>query len=235
MKKTNSAVALFCSLFMGSATYAATITVSGVSTFDSRPAGVLGDWTHTYDLGSPDVQIQKIKIILNSSLFFDTASGAPGFLTFQDVGTISDGGTGFTAFSASGSGLDGGTSLTLTFSGFNPGETYTHTGDVDQNQTLLNCNGLSGVALGICVATNVARTTDGSLVSGSEFAGSTIEVTLGGASVAAPVTLTGTFQRQSANVATAAWRGTVNTVPEPATWMLSGSLLAGLAWIRRRR
>lgn len=214
---------------------AATINVSGVSTFDSRPAGILADWTHTFSTGSPDVKILAIKITLNSNLFFDTAAGGAGFLTNQDVATNSDGGTGFTGFSASGAGLDGGTMVTLSFSDFLPGETYTHVGDADEAVTLLNCGGLGGGALVACIATNAVRTTDGSLVSGAEFAGSSVDVTLGGPLVASPVTLTGIFSATGANIATATWTGTVNVVPEPSTCMLTGSLLAALAWVRRSR
>lgn len=228
-------VAFACSLLLSKPSQAATINVTGVSTFDSRPAGILADWTHTYTSGSPDVKILSIKITLNSNLFFDTAAGAPGFLTNQNVSTTADGGTAFTGFSASGAGLDGGTIVTLSFSDFLPGESYTHVGDVDEAVTLQDCSGLGGLALAGCIATNVARTTDGSLVSGAEFAGSTIDVTLGGPLVTNPVTLTGIFSATGANVATATWTGTVNVVPEPSTYVLTGSLLAALAWVRRRR
>lgn len=228
-------VAFASSMLLSKPSQAATINVTGVSTFDSRPGGILADWTHTYTSGSPDVKILSIKINLNSNLFFDTAAGAPGFLTNQNVATTADGGTSFSGFSASGAGLDGGTMVTLSFSDFNPGESYTHVGDVDELVTLQSCGGLPPLSLAACILANTLATTDGSLVSGAEFAGSTIDVTLGGPLVANPVTVTGIFQATGANVATATWTGTVNVVPEPSTYLLTGSLLAALAWVRRRR
>lgn len=211
---------------------ASAVPVSGTTTFDSNPGGILANWAHSFTLGAPGIEIQQIQIVLNANLFFDTTGAAPGFLAFQNIATTAIGGTGFTGFSATGAALNGGTSVILAFSDFDAGETYTHVGDVDEVQTLLNCSGLAPVAAAICIATNTARTLDGSLVSGAEFAGSTINVTLGGGT--GPVTLTGVFVATGANTATATWTGDV-PVPVPSTLMLATGALAGLGWARRRR
>ena len=208
--------------------------VSGQTVFDSNPGGVFGDWSHSFSVGPLGVNATQIRILLGSSVFFDTAAGGPGFLLSQDVATNSAGGTGFTGFSATGAGLDGGTQLVLSFSTFSAGKTYTHVGDVDEVVVLQSCGGLAPIPAALCVANNVAITTDGSLVTGAEFAGGTVEVTLGGPALASPVVLTGIFTATGANVATATWTGAVTLVPEPATMLLCGLGLAALG-VRRRR
>ncbi|MFN7918788.1 MAG: PEP-CTERM sorting domain-containing protein [Bryobacteraceae bacterium] len=206
---------------------AAPVLVSGSSSFSG---GILGSWSHSFTTGSPDVSIQSIQIILKPGLFFDTAAAAPGFLANQNVATSNLGGTGFTGFSASGATLDGGNAVTLTFTNFTPGKTYTHVGDVDQALTLQNCNGLGGVALAACIAQNALITADASSVSGAEFAGSQIVVIIGGVGYT-PLVLTAAFGDQGFDSARADWSGTV--VPEPSTWALMTSGLAVAVLARR--
>jgi len=230
-------LALVLATLAGSAS-AATINVSGSSTFDSRPAGILGSWTHTYSTGSPDVVIQEIVIRLNSNLFFDLTSAAPGHLAWQGFSTNNDGGTGFVSFSAA---TDGSMSVKLTFGNFNVGESYLHFGDVDEWVNVPSCQGQSGFGLAICLALAGLANTDGSLVTGSEFEGSTIEVLLGGVNVPA-TTVYGNFTRTDQFVAVAEWRasievddgnGTNDNVPEPSTWLLGACGLGALAAQRR--
>lgn len=204
--------------------------VTGQSVFNSSPAGIFADWTHTFTAGDPGITITSVKIVLNSNLFFDPTGAAPGFLANQNFGTIAGGGTGFTG--AYTPGTDGSTTVTMNFTSFGPGQSYSHTGDVDENVTLQNCGGLGGGALVACLAANVAATTDGSLVSGAEMAGSTVEITLGG--LAVPTTLTGIFVATGASTASATWTGDVALVPEPATLLLCAGALLALGFRRRR-
>jgi hypothetical protein len=222
-------LAIFASL--GSA---ATINVSGSSKFDSSPTGILANWTHNYSSGSPDVSIEKIKINLNSNVFFDLTIAPPGYLIWQSFGTTSGGGTGFSGFSVE---SDGSMSVELNFTGFNPGESYMHVGDVDEYQHS-PCARVGLLGLAACLLNSQL---DGSLVTGDEFAGSTVEVTLGGPMVAYPVTLTGTFLTTGHYEAIAHWSGTVEVddrippteaVPEPSSWMMAG---CGVAMLVGRR
>lgn len=243
MTKLNTCLSALVLVTLAGSASATPINVSGSSTFDSRPAGILGDWTHTYSTGSPDVTIQKIEITLNSDLFFDLTSSAPGFLAWQNFSTINGGGTGFNSFSTV---VDGDVSVVLTFNDFNSGESYSHYGDVDEKVNLPSCQGLGVIDFLSCSLTVTERTTDGSLVGGSEFAGSTIKVTLGGPLVANPVNLFGTFARTDRYVAVANWNGTVElgtgtgtneNVPEPSAWLLGACGLGALAarrWATRR-
>lgn len=225
---------------------AAPITVSGTTTFDSGLIGTFGDWAHTFNTsGDPNIVITSIKIDLSgSNLRFDTAPGGFGFVASQDVATISEGGTGFTGFSASGAGLDGGTMVTLGFTSFGAGKTYSHTGDVDENLTLLalaNCNALPVLQRPACIANNVIITAqnvlitaDASLTDGSELVGAKVIVSLGGTNVV-PTQLEGLFGSTGGNTASASWRGTVEVVPEPSTYALMGAGLIGVIGFARRR
>lgn len=226
------AVSLAASAGIGSA---ALIPVSGTSTFSSAPAGILGSWTHIYSIGDPDIFLTSLTITLNPNLFFDTSSAAPGYATDQDVATTSIGGTGFINFSATGATLNGGNTVTLYFTDFNPGESYSHAGDVDEYVTLLDCSGL-GIGQAIaCGIANALLTADGSLVDGAEFAGSTIQVTLNGPKLAGPLVLNATFVDDGGNSATATWSGFASEVPEPSTYALVGAGLIGLLTVARRR
>lgn len=225
--------ALVSPAITGSLAHSAIVNVTGSTLFNSGVAGALGSWDHTFTLGAPGIRVQQITILLNASLFFDATGAAPGFAVSQDVApSAGAASTGFVAFSHSGASLNGGSTLTLGFTGFDAGELFSHQGDVDEVQTLQNCTGLGIAAAIACAAANVAAALDGSLVSGAEFAGSSVNVTLGGPALAVPVTLSGSFVNLGGNRAEARWSGTVSTVPAPATAALSLLALGALAGVR---
>jgi hypothetical protein len=200
----------------------ATITVSGTSVFEG---GLLGEWSHSYFAGVPDLFVQSIKIDVSpNSMIYDTALTPPGALMPEDFATTFEGGTGFTGFTPSGAALDGASVVTLGFNNFTLGKTYRHVGDVDQTA---NCSGLSGPARTLCILNN-------QFISAIEFAGNTVTVTVGGPHYQT-TEITGTFVRTGILEDEAVWTGTVKVLPEPATYgMIAGGMLA-LGFARRFR
>lgn len=192
--------------------------VSGSIIFDSDPAGIFGTWTINYNSTDPDFKLSSVAINVGASgLFLDTQLGNPGATLPFDFTIVSgEGATGFTSISpATAGGREGATSYTLNFNDFGTGESFSYILDVDE------CNGALNLPC--------------SVVNGSEFAGVTavLSVTAPGhpvhqfAATFVDRTSTGT-----PNDAIATFQG---EVPEPGTWALIGSALAGVGLLRRRR
>lgn len=214
MKKLG--LAALC-LFAAVDTTRAASIVSGSVLFDSAPAGIFGGWTINFSSTDPAYKLNSVVISLGgANLFLDTQLPAPGATLWQDF-NITGGGapTGFTSISpGTTAARDGATSYTLNFSNFTSGKTFSYQLDVD------NCNDLLSLSC--------------SIVNGSEFAGATATFNFGGPDA-------GSFSRTAAFAAVpggtdfdaqASFRA---EVPEPTTWTLIGSALAGIGLIRRKR
>lgn len=122
-------------------------------------------------------QITSVTFDLSGSaggLVFDLAALGGGTDPGHDFATADAATTGFLSATVA----DGGTSLVLTFDGFDPGETFTFTIDVD--------NAGSGGSMGDI---NNRRQ-----VLGSEFAGTTISALFDGPFVGGPQSVLGTFE-----------------------------------------
>jgi hypothetical protein len=207
------------------------LPVSGTLSFSG---GLFALWTDSFLTGPSDVHIQQIVIDVSpASLIFDTVFGGPGALLPQAFASVSgDVATGFTAFSPTSANLDGLSLVTLLFSNFTPGKTYSHDGDVD---LFTDCSALSGIAL---IACNTANATTNAFVGGSDFQGVTAQLTLAGVGYET-TTFGATFfavpgPGNELN-AVANWSGTINAVPEPSTYALIASGLAALGFARRLR
>lgn len=187
--------------------------------------GVFGNFNIT-NTSAPGAEIAQVKInLVNKSpsapgqLFFDPTFAAPGALLPLPFAPLF--GAGATGFATVSGDTDGSTTLTLTFTDFDPGEVFNFELDVDH--TLPAGAGFLGA--------NIANR---SLVDGSEFAGSTVEILFKGPQIY-DTTVTGTFVNQGPIFALAQVRGEAEIIPEPSSLLLLGSALGGLTLWRRRR
>ncbi len=193
--------------------------------------GALGTWSIQF-ASIPGVELQQVSITLPSTSYFDTVSGGPGLLLWQDFQKIS-GGAAASVTPGTAAGRDGATALTIGFTGFNSSAgTFAFLLDVDQQVTLQNCSGLPlGQAIA-CGIANTAATTAGSVTTGTEIAGTMIGLTFGGAGYE-PLYLSTTLGRTGELTAAGQFAG---EIPEPATYAMMGSALVALAvWRRRAR
>jgi hypothetical protein len=172
--------------------------------------GVFGAFTVNYAAGDPGLQLQQVRFDLQNPLFTDPTFTPPGALL--PLPFLSLTGAAETGFLGSTGIADGATSFTLFFNDFDVNETFGFELDVDTPCGSLSCQGSA------------------SLVTGSEFAGTTIKGTFGGQQFQT-TELTGTFARTGATTAQSTLNGDIEPVPEPQT---IGMMVAGLAAIAFR-
>jgi hypothetical protein len=192
--------------------------VGGSVEFDSQPLGIFGTWTVNFNTADPAIKLTSVNINFGASGFFiDTTFAAPGALLPFDFTQVSGGAaTGFSSISpAAGAPLNGATAFTLNFNDFGNGESFSFILDADQ-----------------CAA----QSFDCSTVTGAELgqAGVVATFTFGGPGYGS-YTRTATFvNRTSANNEFDAVADFSADVPEPSTWVMIGTALAGLG-LRRRK
>lgn len=141
-----------------------------------------------------------------TQIVFDLSTAATGPVTFDEVdGAFSvtlEGGTGYTGYTLNGAN----NVLTISFTDFDPGESFNFTIDVDDNNGRINAERMAG-----------------SLVTATFFINGGTDLQ---AVMIDPAPAGGTNTTWSAN--------TDVVVPEPASLPLIGLGLIGLAWHRRR-
>jgi hypothetical protein len=182
--------------------------------------------------GSSGPSLASVTIDLAPGLFFDTASGGPGYLTWLDLTPLTGGAaTGYTGSTPNTAAVrDGATSLTLNFSNFTPGKTFTFLIDVDQTVTVPTCPTLTLT----CLASQVAARTNGSIVDLNEFAGTQAIFQFAGVDIV-PTSLPLTFTGGSGLTQAQMFAAIIDAVPEPSTYAMIGTGLAVLGLRLRRR
>ena len=213
--------------------------VTAFVTYDSTPLGIFGDWSIHFTSGDPSVQITEVKITLNSTLFFDSAAGGFGFPTgniFLPFTSTSGAAAlvGLVGNNAANNPADGGKVLDLHFTNFTvAASVFNFSLDVDKDNPLHNCAHLGILATIVCNAANVVIATDNSLVSGSDFNGSQVEIFFGGGPAVTPTSITSTFSQTGFNQDQANLAANVTVVPEPSSIiLLSAALPLVLRWRR---
>ncbi|MGJ5816784.1 PEP-CTERM sorting domain-containing protein [Paludibaculum fermentans] len=203
--------------------------------------GILGAWSVGFSSSDPALELQQLVITLPATYFFDTQAGGFGYLTSQDFQKTGGGATATGLTPNTTASRDGAGALAIVFSGFNAASgAFTFDLDVDGTANLTplqSCAGKTGFQLvqcnltnaGITVA-NAALATEASSVNGSEIGGAQIALTFGGGS--SPTTTLHTTLAQTAFFQA---QGNFSAVPEPSSYALMGSGLAGLLWLARRR
>jgi len=165
--------------------------VTAFVTYDSTPLGIFGDWSIHFTSGDPSVQITEVKITLNSKLFFDSAAGASASprATYSCLRQYRRNAAlvGLVGNNAANNPADGGKVLDLHFTNFTVAAgVFNFNLDVDKDNPLNNCAHLGILATIACNAANVVIATGNSLVSGSDFNGSQVEIFFGGGPAVTP-------------------------------------------------
>jgi len=219
----------FAALSVCSTLFAASIPVSGSMNF---LGGANGTFAISLADGPTGPSLSSVTINLAPGLFFDTASGGPGYLTWLDLTPLTGGAaTGYSGSTPNtAAGRDGATSLTLNFTNFTPGKTFTFLVDVDQTVTVPSCP----TPTLACLASQVAARTNGSIVDLNEFAGSQATFHFTGVDIV-PISLPLTFTGGSGLVQAQAFATIIDAVPEPSTYAMIGAGLAFLGLRLRRR
>lgn len=205
---------------------AAPILLSGSAVFTEEvpepPKDTLPDTFSITNGSGGGVQITSAVISLANSLVFDTVVGGGGEDPAHPFISTVAGGLGI---SVAATVSDGGTSITLQFTGFDAGEVFTFSIDVDD-------------------PTDNNQNQDRHVV-GEEFVGSTLQLTFSGPLVGSPQSLGGSFIAEQGHVWHAQVRGEAEasggteTVvnPEPSAIFVWGaiSVVGGFTWFKRRR
>jgi hypothetical protein len=200
--------------------------VSGSVGFNSQPFGTVGGWTVNFNTGDPAIKLTSVGINFGASGFFiDTATGGFGapelFGSFPFSPSFLD--SLATGFSGPINQPDGATAFTLNFNDFGSGKSFSFGVDVDQ------CSQFPGQTLGQVI--------DCSTVTGAELGGSGAfaTFTFGGPGYGS-YTRTATFVDLplTGNPFDAIASFSAD-VPEPSTWVMIGTALAGLGLRRRKR
>jgi hypothetical protein len=212
---------------MGCLSAAPAAIISGSVTYSSETIGAFGDWSIQFTSTNPDTVLQRVTVDLSpTNLFFDTTSGAPGYMLWQDF-TPTGGSAAATGLSevnpGTGSVLNGSTWLELVFTNFTSANgPFTFQLDVDGPANYTGCGG--GILGLLCRA---GRDIDASLVTSQEIAGALVSMQFYTPGVGVNLVSTNLGQ-----VGAHTAYGTFAT-PEPATYMLIAAGL-GLFALRRR-
>jgi len=198
--------------------------------------GIFGSFNITFASNLPGTQLTGVDFNLLTgagggpglSLFLDPTGAAPGYLTNQNLASLS--GAAATGF-IGGSGItNGSTAFSLGFNDFTAGETYSFLLDVDHAVVLNACPSSPFAAAIACAIGNAAATTNGSVVNGAEFAGTGLTFHF--------QTIYGLKSFSTQFGQTGALSASGNTffeAPEPSSWALMGSGFGLLMWRFRRR
>lgn len=207
--KGGLAVSVLAAAVMTGSASAATVSIGGDSTFlEQGMEPTLGDLFTISNTSDAGYQITSIVIDTSTSasgVIFDTVTGGPGNDDGQPfvADAVSAADTGFLSVSGD---TDGSQQITLSFTDFDPGETFSFTVDLDDAALFVN---------------------------GIDFAGSTLTAVFDGALID-PTTLTATYSGGHTS-ALATVSGEVTVVPVPAAVYLFGSGLLGLLGMSARR
>lgn len=167
--------------------------------------GVFGSFNINYVSGATGLQLQEVRIDLQSPLFTDPTFAPPGALLPRPFLSVT--GASETGFTGVANVNDGSHSFSLLFTDFDPSETFAFLLDVDSPCGSFFCQASAA------------------LVTGPEFAGTQITTTFGGTQFKT-TNLASAFTATHSLTAAATVTGDVGEVPEPQSVAL---VLMGLA------